>query len=304
MPVKGASFNLFDHPLVFEQPELTDPASAWVEHIPFAMLLIDLARPRLLVELGTHSGVSYCAFCQAVRSLALATRCYAVDTWQGDAHAGSYSSSMLQRLRGHHDVRYSHFSTLVQSTFDQALHQFTDGSIDILHIDGLHSYDAVKHDFENWKPKLSEAGIVLLHDTAETKKDFGVHKLMAELGSNFPSFEFSHGHGLGVVAVGKELPREFEDFLSFARAHTQLVRSAFAALGCRDSLRSVLEALAGQQKTVNEFKRSASLPVEPATEQLNAAIYNPPAYAAYAAKEVRELIQQIKLLQRGQGPPG
>ena len=97
--------------------------------------------------------------------LGATTRAYAVDTWEGDVHSGLYVAEILSELRAYHDPLYNGFSRLIQSTFDQAVNQFPDHSIDLLHIDGLHSYEAVKHDFESWLPKLSEQAVVLFHDT-------------------------------------------------------------------------------------------------------------------------------------------
>jgi len=130
-------------------PERQAP-SAWVEHVPFAFWLVDVLRPRTIVELGTHNGVSYSAMCQAVKSLSLATACFAVDTWKGDAHAGFYSEDVYRDLTAFHDRRYSAFSRLIRSSFDDALHYFEDDSIDLLHIDGLHTYEAVRHDYQSW----------------------------------------------------------------------------------------------------------------------------------------------------------
>ena len=139
---------------VFWTPERMGLSSAWWGHVPFAFWITATCKPRLLVELGTHNGISYAAFCEAVLLARLGTRCYAVDTWAGDEHAGHYSEHTYNDLRDFHDKRYAAFSELVRSTFDDALTHFEDGSIDLLHIDGYHTYEAVRHDFESWRPEV------------------------------------------------------------------------------------------------------------------------------------------------------
>jgi predicted nucleic acid-binding Zn-ribbon protein len=82
--------------------------------------------------------------------------------------------------------------------FEQALAEFPDGSIDLLHIDGTHTYDAVKADFQSWLPKLSSRSIVLFHDVILRDRGFGVWKLWEEIRGEDRSFVFEFGYGLGV----------------------------------------------------------------------------------------------------------
>lgn len=227
-----AEFNPLDWQLVYRFPDRMHKKSSWTEHVPFAMALIEMLHPSTVVELGTQHGVSYCAFCQAVAELKLPTRCYAVDTWLGDVHSNYYNESVYLDLQEHHH-RYETFSTLLRMTFDQALPHVPDASVDLLHIDGLHTYEAVRSDYETWLPKLSDRAVVLFHDTVEHQRDFGVYRLWAELSPNFPSFNFEHGHGLGILAVGPQQPPAFLDFLRTANAKPIATRALFAGLGRR-----------------------------------------------------------------------
>src|SRR5205823_8328118 len=126
----------------FWQPEHILP-SAWYQHAPFAFWITEALRPEIFVELGTHHGFSYLVFCQAVQRVGTMTKCYAVDTWKGDTHAGFYDEDVFAKLNDIHEPRYSGFSRLVRSTFDEALPHFGDGTIDLLHIDGRHGYEDV-----------------------------------------------------------------------------------------------------------------------------------------------------------------
>ncbi len=170
----------------------------WSGHLPFANDLIRAVRPQLFVELGTHYGESYFGFCQAVSEHNVPCVCYAVDTWLGEAHAGFYGEEVYTEVDSYNRVNYDKFSYLLRTTFDAALAQFAPDSIDILHIDGLHTYEAVAHDFYGWLPKVKPGGIVLFHDIKTRHQDFGVWKLWEELKSQGATFEFEHSWGLGV----------------------------------------------------------------------------------------------------------
>jgi hypothetical protein len=229
------------------------PPSAWIGHLPFAFWVVEAARPRMLVELGTHNGTSYLGFCQAVRHCALDTRCFAVDTWAGDEHSGLYGEEVFNALESYNRTHYAGFSSLMRMTFDDALGYFADGSIDLLHIDGLHTYEAVKHDFETWLPKLSERGVVLFHDTMVRERGFGVWKLWAELRERYPAFEFQHTHGLGVLLVGAEQPEALRALAALSGTPQEVpVLRLFDALGARvraDLRADEAEARAAAMKT-------------------------------------------------------
>jgi glycosyltransferase involved in cell wall biosynthesis/regulator of replication initiation timing len=237
-PPDSAGWDRCVSPVSFWLPDQIGPQAAWLEHAPFAFWLINTLRPRMLVELGTHGGFSYFVFCQAIQRLQLDTRCYAVDTWRGDEHAGFYGEEVFEEVRRYHDRRYASFSTLVRSTFDDAVANFQDGTVDLLHIDGRHFYEDVRHDFDTWRPKLSERSIVLFHDTNVRERGFGVSKLWAELRSAHRHFEFLHGSGLGALGVGDNLPHPVDTLFRAAddTAAASQIRAVYSRLGSVVSL--------------------------------------------------------------------
>lgn len=274
-PLKAAGF----------RPSSLVAPNPWVGHLPFAYWIIGSIKPSIFVELGTHSGNSYFAFCQAAKELHLTTKCYAVDTWQGDLHAGDYDNSIFNNVNEHNQLQYSKFSHLLRMTFDQALDKFPNQSIDLLHIDGLHTYEAVKHDFETWLPKLKPNAIVLFHDTSIRDHGFGVWKFWAELQTKYNShISFSHSKGLGVLCLQEQINPSLATWLGAQNFTVDEIRDYFTSLGNRQ-----LEVFNLQQE---ELEKRLAHEVELLTKELSS-----------RDSELSELRQWIfswkKLLARG-----
>jgi hypothetical protein len=238
--------------------------NSWVGHLPFAYWIIKKLRPATFVELGTHTGNSYFSFCQSIHENKTPTRAFAVDTWTGDIHAGFYDESVFKSVEDANH-KYKSFSTLMRGTFGSAVENFNSKSIDLLHIDGLHTYEAVKNDFETWLPKMSDTGVILFHDTNVRRDDFGVYKLWAELSKKYKSFEFFHSHGLGIL----ELSQESSQVIPKSEQEKDDLREFFAGLGNhmqtkfeRDSLASERDRLASERDSLASERDSLASEVE------------------------------------------
>jgi lipopolysaccharide biosynthesis protein/GT2 family glycosyltransferase len=166
-------------------------------HLPFAYDLMREFRPKVFVELGVWKGESYFTFCQSAADHRIATRCFGIDTWRGDVHMGDFDPEIGIEV-AEYNWRYSSFSKLLTTTFAEAINQFADGTIDLLHLDGTHTYEDVKQDFEAWLPKVSAQGIVLFHDVMVHDRGFGVWRLWEAIAKPGQSFLFEFGYGLGI----------------------------------------------------------------------------------------------------------
>jgi predicted O-methyltransferase YrrM len=197
----------------------------WIGHIPFAYELIGRQRPNTIVELGTYSGSSFAAFCQAVEACGLEAKCYGIDLWEGDIHMGKFDEDLFREVSGYMASTYPAIASLVRKDFNDAAADFRDQSVDLLHIDGTHTLEAVSNDFRTWLPKMSDRGVVLFHDvnvtvmnTGEAALRFGVRKFFDSVKGRYPHFEFSHCWGLGVLVVGSNPPQAVMELVEMARS--------------------------------------------------------------------------------------
>jgi len=125
----------------------------------------------LIVEIGTLYG-------RSMSFLALGSsdsvRLYAVDCWE-DYHRMVKAVEYLTKLGVIDRIKIiKGYSVDVAKSFN--------GEIDMLFIDGNHSYESVKADYESWHPFLRKGGIVAFHDCIMPKYP-GVCKVVDEIAS-------------------------------------------------------------------------------------------------------------------------
>lgn len=228
--------------------------SAWAGHRNFAYDLVRFTRPDVIAELGTYYGTSLFAFAQAVKDFGLETRLIAVDTWRGDDHTGHFGEEVYSIVRRTADEFFSEQDIeLERELFDRAATKIDDRSVDILHIDGFHSYKAVENDYNTWLPKLKPSGIVLFHDVAEST-GFGSARFWADLKRENPHhIEFKHSAGLGVLFP--KGPRWFDAMIENNFADKLLIYAfqAFCALQV-EKLKEQQATMTGQSERIAELE--------------------------------------------------
>ena len=171
--------------------------TAWLGHGLFATQLVDEFKPNVVVDLGVDYG--YSTFCFGFHNIG---KVYGIDWFQGDIHAGNrntydYVIELYNELKNEHNVSNIEF---IKGEFDEVAKTW-DKQIDILHVDGLHTYEAVKNDFETWSKFCHDDSIILFHDTVSFPHTVG--KFFDELvGYKLNKLD---SYGLGILTKSEEI---------------------------------------------------------------------------------------------------
>ena len=180
---------------------LEDLHTCWKGHRGFAEWLVSYIKPEVTVDLGVDWGFS--TFCFAMPRIGYV---YGIDSFEGDKYAGHRDDSVYNLvLNKQEKLHLKDNLTFIKGYFDDVAKTW-DKKIDILHIDGDHSYESVKNDYETWSRFLNDDGVILFHDTCIEELNgnhYGVKKFFDEI--DLPKCTFTHTFGLGVVSKNKQL---------------------------------------------------------------------------------------------------
>lgn len=161
-------------------------------------------KPANILEIGTAKGATLLAWCR------IATHKVVSVDLPGGIHGGGYPA-IKQGL-------YQHFvadrpgvslcciqdDSHAEATRSKAEAFLKGDKLDILFIDGDHTYAGVKRDFELWSPLVRPGGYVVFHDILLHKElhDCEVDKLWSELKQKYAWQEFVENPDQGWAGIG------------------------------------------------------------------------------------------------------
>lgn len=141
-------------------------------HLPFTFWLADMARPTRVMAVGMVDGQSYFAVCQALDKLNISAMCTGFGEWGNvaddeDGVIRKVPDALMAQNRDH----YEDFSKLRPRTAIAALKPVEDHTLDLLIVNLAADLGDCDLFFDLALRKLSERGIILIHDLQASHGD-------------------------------------------------------------------------------------------------------------------------------------
>lgn len=144
----------------------------------------ELPKGAKILEIGSFFGLSSCIMANALRDAGNETaRIYCIDLWE------NYHGSSLEAFKANCEKSGAlPYIIPIQENSSIAVQKFKKASLDLIFIDGNHTYEGVSADLSLYWDKIAEGRVILGHDYAPGSK--GVLQAVAEFKEKFPSWKF------------------------------------------------------------------------------------------------------------------
>lgn len=143
-----------------------------IERLLLYKLALSLKENSRIVEIGSYLGASSSFLACAAKEKNHTVSC--VDTWRNEGMSEGYRDTFDEFCKNIEPLK-DYVRILRGKSADMA--KIFNEEIDLLFIDGDHSYEAVKADVVNWVTKVKDSGIVIFHDISWTE---GVKRVVNE----------------------------------------------------------------------------------------------------------------------------
>jgi len=173
----------------------------------FALLkIISLIRPRTILEIGTAKGGGLFLLGKIAEPNATIISIDLPGGKFGGEHFPSWKETIYESFGStSQKIKLIRADSHDENTVKEITNLIGNNQIDFLMIDGDHSYDGVKKDFEYYSSLVSEKGIIAFHDiNEEYNEGVEVYKYWQKIKPEHESFEIIEnqkglGFGIGII---------------------------------------------------------------------------------------------------------
>ncbi|HEY3405313.1 MAG TPA: class I SAM-dependent methyltransferase [Ohtaekwangia sp.] len=167
-------------------------------------------KPATVLEIGTANGGSLFAFAKLSSPEA---SIFSIDLPGGEFGGGypAYRAAFYKNFRQPgQQIELMRCDSHHSDTLNTLKEMLGGRSLDFLFIDGDHTYEGVKTDFQLYAPLVRKGGLIAFHDIAKHPEAWNVHvdRLWNEVKEKFDSVEFIHDKNQGWAGIG--LIRNFD----------------------------------------------------------------------------------------------
>lgn len=170
--------------------------STWKGHELFAIWVVKMLKPKIVVDLGFDMGLSTIALAHRNRG-----HTFGIDWVKQDFSRKKASlDSAFQNISAAIRMKYVKNIHLIVGPIEE-ISQNWNREIGLLHIDCTQSYQEIKIHYENWSQFLKEDGVILIHNIEAYPNEVG--RFFRELDT--PKLLFPQGKGLGIATKNREI---------------------------------------------------------------------------------------------------
>jgi predicted O-methyltransferase YrrM len=148
--------------------------------------------PAVVVEIGTADGGTFYAWCRAARADATVVSIDLPGGRFGGAEGFAEPATLGEHGRDRQELHFIRADSHQLETLDQLRAVLSGRAIDFLFIDGDHTYDGVRRDFEMYAPLVRRGCPIAFHDVLPhaQQPDCEVDRFWSEIKSRYRSIEF------------------------------------------------------------------------------------------------------------------
>jgi cephalosporin hydroxylase len=160
--------------------------------------------PRTLLEIGAYKGGTFFLFSRVATPDALLINLDLPNTLTGYGTPPWRARLYHSFAREHQRIELVAGNSHLKVTADRIKQLLAGRPLDFLFIDGDHSYEGVKADFELYSPFVAKGGLIGFHDIVPNKPglEFGVPQFWQELKKTRQAMEFVADWKQGAYGIG------------------------------------------------------------------------------------------------------